>query len=136
MPAEGLDGEQAFELGLEIVRRDEIFDSPSDRFFRCVSEDLCELRVDPCDFGIAIDHDYSLWNPREQLAESCPLLLELAAEAGQRLQVRLQDIAAMLEDFLVDVAVAIRLVVENADGSEHAAIGPLNGVSQVRDHSR
>jgi hypothetical protein len=46
----------------------------------------------------------------------------------------LQDIPAKQQELLVEVAVSIRLVIENADGSEHPAIRPDNGKSQVRDH--
>src|SRR4029453_6441132 len=84
--------------------------------------------------GVAIDHDKSLWHSREQFAEMCSLLLEFVAQAGQCLQVPLQDIAAMQEELLVEVAVSIRFIIENADGSEHPAIRPENGESQVRDH--
>lgn len=40
----------------------------------------------------------------------------------------------MRQELLVEVAVSIRFIIENADGSEHPAIRPENGESQVRDH--
>src|SRR5687768_12406900 len=142
MSADRLDGEyfscldhpmhKAFGLLLKIVRRNKVFDSLTDRFFCGVPKDLRECRVDTRNPGAAIDHDNSLWNPREQFAEMCPLLLEFVAQAGQCLQVPLQHIAAMRQDLLVDVAVSIRFIVENADGSEHPATRPENGESKVR----
>ena len=40
----------------------------------------------------------------------------------------------MQQELLVEVAVSISLIIENADGSEHPAIRPKNWESQVRDH--
>ena len=78
---------KAFNLLLKLVWRNKILDSLTDRFFCRVAKDLRECRVDTHNPAVAISQDNSLWNPREQFAESCPLLLEFVAQAGQRLQV-------------------------------------------------
>ena len=144
MSADGLHGEyfsrldhpilKAFNLLLKIVWHNKILDSLTDRFFCHVPKDLREFRVDTHNPAVAIGQDNSLWNPREQFAEMCLLLIEFAAKAGQRLQVSLQNIAAVRQDLLVHIAVSIRFIVENADGSEHPSIRPENRESQVRDH--
>jgi hypothetical protein len=105
MSAYGLNGDyvsrldhprhKAFDLLLKIVSRNQIFGLLPDRFWCRIPKDLRESWVDARNPGVAVDHDNSVWNPREQFAELCPPLLEFVAQADKRLQVPLQDIAAM-----------------------------------------
>jgi hypothetical protein len=89
MSAYGLNGDyfcrldrprhKAFDLVLKIVWRNEICGSLPDRFWCRIPKDLRKSRVDTRNPGVAVDHDNSVWNPPEQFAELCPLLLEFIA---------------------------------------------------------
>jgi hypothetical protein len=126
--------DEALDVLVNVVRSNEIQDSLTDCFLRRVPEDLRRAGVHARDPGVVIDHDDGIWHSSEELAEVCLVLLELVAQTGERLEVRLQDISKMCEQLLVEIAVLIGLVIENADGPEHPAVGPQDGESQVRDH--
>ena len=54
----------------------------------------------------------------------------------QQAEVRFDEFFELKEQFLVDLAVAILLAVEQADGAENLTIRPEQGESQVRDHAQ
>src|SRR5688572_26617534 len=122
MPADGFNGKylsrlehlihEAFDVLRKIVRRNEIFGALTGCFLCRVPKDRREFRVDTRNPEVAIDHDNSLGNSREQFAEICPLFLEGVAQADERLQVPLQDIAAMQQELLVEVTVSIRPIIK------------------------
>src|SRR5687767_8859431 len=104
---------ETFAVLLWMVRSKELIDPMAKRFFCLIAKNLGEAGIDPRNPELATDHDDGVWNAREQLAEMQLLVLELAAQADQRLQVRLQDIAAMQQQLLVNVAVWIGLVIKD-----------------------
>src|SRR5262249_15500216 len=61
--------------------------------------------------------------------------LYLSVQCCQRFQVSLQHVAKVQQELEISLAILVPLVIANANGPEHLAIGPDDRHTQVRDHS-